>query len=212
MSVRTFEELENDFKQLLRDAKDDEERIHQFLARYPALLPLWRPLQNVVFSKLALGNQYIVDFAFARENSLGLTWHLIEIEPPTYRLFNKSGDPSARFTHAQRQLLDWASWFEENRDYVAKHLPFGSRAREMRLSKPELILVMGRRSQIEDRNRSLLRSISEYPFRFMSFDRLTDELYSPAVEWGKPIKCCRYVSGRAEMIHSMRMNVSYTIS
>src|SRR5262245_355668 len=111
------ENLHMRYLNLINRIDVSEEDVHQFLVRYPAFLPLLFPYENTVFSKLPLGNQHVVDFAFARENTPGVTWHLIEIEKPQDRLFTKSGNPSAALSHGLRQILDWKTWFLENRDY-----------------------------------------------------------------------------------------------
>ena len=76
----TFEQLQEEYEQLLDGPVQKEEVYHQFFVKYPIFLPLWKPYNNVIFSKLNLSTQHQVDFAFARENTPGMTWHFIEIE------------------------------------------------------------------------------------------------------------------------------------
>jgi hypothetical protein len=46
----------------------------------------------------------------------------VEIERADFPLFNKNGDPSAKLTHAIRQLQDWKSWVKTNRNYLCRDL------------------------------------------------------------------------------------------
>ncbi|HEU0099110.1 MAG TPA: Shedu anti-phage system protein SduA domain-containing protein [Allosphingosinicella sp.] len=138
----TASKIWGDFQTLI-DGEFKEEVLHRYLVKYPALLPLWRPWQNKVYSKFPLGNQHVTDFAFVRDDSPGLRWHFIEIERPNDRLFTKAGDPTARLSHALRQLHDWHNWFINNRDYVATYFPNSERIKKIGLTDPHLTLIMG---------------------------------------------------------------------
>jgi hypothetical protein len=140
-----------------------EEDVHQLIAKYPVLLPLWRPYQNTVFSKMPLGNQHVVDFAFGRRNTPGVTWHFIELCKPSDRLFTRSGDPTKELSHGLRQLLDWNSWFTENLAFLRRNFPYQELMNEIGLwARLELTLVIGRRQSVLDRNRPLMREISSH--------------------------------------------------
>ena len=209
---QTPAELKKEYLALISRPKVSEEKVHQFLVDFPMFLPLWYPYENTVFSKLPLGNQHTTDFAHVREDSPGAKWHFIEIEKPCDRLFTKAGNPSAKLTHAMRQLHDWESWYLENRDYVGRHFPFS----ELRLANihanPELRLVIGRRAEIGNNERKLMQRLSDRPIMIMTFDRLADQISWPSCEHEKSLKTCSFVNGRIKRIAEMQMNITFSVS
>jgi hypothetical protein len=79
----------------------------------------WSPL----YSKVKLGHNYEVNFAWFDSGSMGPEWHLAEIESPAKPMFTKGGEPSAALTHAIQQVRDWHTWLHENADYARKLMP-----------------------------------------------------------------------------------------
>jgi hypothetical protein len=149
---------------------------------------------------MPLGNQHVVDFAFGRWNTPGATWHFIELCKPSDRLFTKSGDPTKQLSHGVRQLQDWNSWFTKNLDFVRRNFPYQELMNEIGLWPDlELILVIGRRQSISNRNRSLMGEISSYPIRVQTFDSLAEFHWPPLVD-NKPLRVCRFVNGRIQEI------------
>jgi len=169
-----IEEWRREFSALLDNRGVDEEKIHQYLVSTPIFLPLRWPYQNKVFSKLALGSEYVTDFAFARKTTLGLQWYFVEIEHPNDRLFTKKGNPSAKLTHGIRQLRDWEMWFRRNLGYAQHSLPF-SGCRLRTVADPELVLVIGRRSGISAKDLLRLEALSRDNLEIMTYDRLLSE-------------------------------------
>jgi hypothetical protein len=209
----TLAKLQSEYRELISRPTLLEEEIHQFLATYPVFLPLLFPWRNTVFSKLSLGNQHRTDFAFTRENTPGMTWHLIELEQPRDRLFQKSGNPSAKLTHAMRQLHEWHTWFIENRDYIARHLPFPEMIKQHGLWNPELILVMGRRSEVSASDKKLMQRLSTPPIQIMTFDRLADRIAVPAIDdLDRPLKCCHQVGKKILTLSEMYVRISYEVN
>jgi len=211
----TAEEIRKKYGRLIGRRGVVEETVQRFLTRYPAFLPVLWPYENVVFSKLPLGNQHVVDFAFARENSGGVTWYLIEIERPSDRLFTKAGDPAARLVHGMRQLADWKIWFRDNRDFVRRYFPFATRASRLGLTDPERILIIGRRSLLADRDRLRYAEIGrDAGIQVMTFDRLVDQFSWPAMERALPLRTVRFVNSdisRTEPIAQMSISVKWKI-
>jgi hypothetical protein len=205
-----LEDLRAEFEEFVSDPATSEEDVHQFLVRYPVFLPLWMPLDNIVFSKLPLGNEHVPDFAHARHDTPGLTWHFIELEAPSQRLFRKSGDPTAGLVHAIRQAEDWRTWFIENRDYASRHLPFTDLARQRGLYMLEVAIVIGRRAEVADSDRRLLQRLSER-VRIMTYDRLIDHLWHPGMSAEQPLRCCSFRHGTVVELSSMTMRVFYDI-
>jgi hypothetical protein len=129
----------------------------------------------MAYTKLKLGEQHVVDFAFARKTTLGLLWHFIEIEHPKDRLFTKKGDSTAELTHGVRQVRDWENWYRANLGYAQKYLPFGQN-KIRTLNDCELILVIGRRSKLEEDDLPRLESLSKGNLQIITFDRLLEDV------------------------------------
>jgi Domain of unknown function (DUF4263) len=139
----------NRMRELL-DARAPEEAIHQLLANH---IEFWNGIVRLVggcplYTKISLGGDYTIDFAYVDMSSNGAEWHFVEIEPPSFRLFTKAGDPSHRLTHALRQVRDWQHWVAVNTSFARKRFPG--------IVAPMGHVFMGRRAElatIESRDR-----------------------------------------------------------
>jgi hypothetical protein len=197
---------------LMEQTTASEEDFHQYMVRYPALIPAWLPQNNVIYSKFRLGSQHVADFAFCRDDSPGFRWHFIEIERPKDRLFNRAGDPTARLAHAIRQLHDWSAWFQENRDHVAKYFPHAERAVRFGLADPHLTLVIGRREQINAWNRPLMRRIGG-GITVHTFDSLRSNLKTAwLADDDKPLRCCALNGNDEVELSSMKIDIRYVMN
>ena len=186
-----------------------EEVFHQFMVKYPALIPVWRPLDGVVYSKFKLGTEHVTDFAFVRDDTQGLRWTFIEIEKPSDRLFRKDRSPTATLTHALGQLHQWTEWFQNNLDYVKNNWPHGTRARKIGMATPHLILIMGRREKDWWDQRTLLQRFGG-GVEVRTFDGLEHNLGSPAVDDDATLKCLSYSSsGWEKELSSMKLEISF---
>ena len=76
-------------------------------------------LQRVI-PKYRLGGDYEMDFAL--EQPSGLV-DLVEIEPSTFPLYTRSGNPRSELVHAEQQVLDWLEWLEANSRLARDDLP-----------------------------------------------------------------------------------------
>lgn len=109
---------------LLQRQNLHERFYHDFIARnahtfFPMLMDSIQ-----VLSKIRLGADLITDLVLVRdEASMGLSYLLIEIEPPWITPFTKEGIASARLTRAIHQTLDWKRWLEEHRSEARKLFP-----------------------------------------------------------------------------------------
>lgn len=204
------EQIWSEFVELMEKSPSlPEEAFHQFMVKYPALIPVWRPLEGTVYSKFKLGNEYITDFAFARDDSEGLRWTFVEIEKPSDRLLRKDGSPTATLTHAIGQLHRWSEWFANNRDYIKNNWPHGTKSRKIGLAEPHLILVMGRREGDYWEMRNILQRFGGGVV-IRTFDGLQSNLRSPAVESGETLRCNSYSStGWDKELSSMKLEISY---
>lgn len=87
--------------------------------------------------KYRLGSEFEMDFALVH-----VCGHvdLVEIEPPTMRLFNKKGNPKECLVHAEQQVLDWLDWIDRHNAY-ARDVTAG-------MIRPRGFVVIGRRSSL----------------------------------------------------------------
>lgn len=124
-----------------------------------------------------LGDEHVTDFLIADKNSLGFHWYAIELESPTSSLFTASGDPSAKLTHAIRQISDWRVWLEKNIDYA-------SRPRESKgLGLTDIngnilgLIIIGRRKSLNISTKALRRQLSEnLGIEIHTYDWLVDNV------------------------------------
>lgn len=109
---------------LLRRENLHERYYHDFIARHAHIFfPMF--LESIqVISKIRLGAELVTDLVLVRdEASMGLSYVLIEIEPPWVIPFTKGGVASARLTRAIHQILDWKRWIDEHRSEARKVFP-----------------------------------------------------------------------------------------
>jgi hypothetical protein len=146
--------LAKQFLELI-DSRAREEKIHQFLVDHPEILHAAMHRSDQIITKPSL-HRYIPDFAAGTEGmSLRRwSWTLIEIEPAEFLLITKGGSPSARLTHAVKQVADWRNWISENTAYARTILPDITPACHG-------LIVMGRRSTITDRLAKELRAYQD---------------------------------------------------
>lgn len=135
----------------LLDGGAAEAAVHQFLAThfyfFNGLIRLFDV--SPLYSKVKLGSQYEVDFAFFDLTSFGPEWNLIEIEAPSRQMFTKAGNPTAALTHAIQQVRDWHAWVHENLDYARKLMP--------KIEYPMGYVFIGRRVHLTSAAKEKLR-------------------------------------------------------
>jgi len=144
-----------------------------------------------LYSKVDLGTEYEIDFAFCSANSMGLWWSFVEIERPDVPLFNKAGDPTKQLTHAMRQITDWDSWLMDNSVYASIELAkmaedrlryfgwfTGDYARDGALRRPcNYFIVIGRRATLSTSDNRRRRAIctQNRGLQIVTYDRLFDD-------------------------------------
>ena len=137
----------------LLDSEVSEHELHQFLASHShffnGALRLFGHCP--LYSKVKLGHDHEVDFAWFDTGSLGPEWRLVEIESPTQKLFTQAGEPTAALNHAVLQVRDWHDWIHENLDYARKLMP--------RIKYPLGYVFMGRRSELTPSNQKRFRRL-----------------------------------------------------
>ena len=142
ITAQNIKEDIDEYRSLI-DRNAPEEVIHQFLANHSYffndLIRLFN--SSPLYSKIKLGSDFELDFCFMDPSSFGPNWVFIEIEKPEYKLFNKSGDPSNKLSHAIRQVQDWQNWVSENISYARKTMPG--------INYPRGYVFIGRRKELE---------------------------------------------------------------
>jgi len=144
-ALEQFEDLLQRFAKLLTEAKNEEE-VQVFLKEHPILLG---PAREVL-PKQKLGEDFVTDFVVRNVTPNGNEYTLVEIERPDRRLFTMAGTTTADLAHAERQILDWRVWLENNTAYLKNKLPeFGS---------PQFQIIMGRSEDLTEADRARLRA------------------------------------------------------
>jgi len=108
------------FKETL-EAASDERPLQRFFEQRPyalALGVLGGPHQCWVFPKPNLGAEYIPDFLICNWLSNGPSWHVIELENPTFKPTTKRGSISHRCHKGIEQVADYRGWLRENIAYA----------------------------------------------------------------------------------------------
>ncbi|MGO9003795.1 MAG: Shedu anti-phage system protein SduA domain-containing protein [Limisphaerales bacterium] len=155
VSNLTLAQVEKDaleFKSIL-DRNAPEAHVHDFLATHSyffnGILRMFGC--SPLYSKVKLGSDYEVDFAFFDTGSFGPEWSLIEIESPTRSLFTKSGNPSAALTHAIQQVRNWQDWVHDHLEYAKKIMP--------QIDYPLGHIFMGRRNDLTPLSKKKMRRL-----------------------------------------------------
>jgi hypothetical protein len=183
--IRTFNEL--------IDTKPKEAQIQSYLEEHPvillhAMLDGFYPAastRSALFPKIALGNQYEVDFAYCNGNSMGVWWTFVELERADVPLFTKAGDPTRYLTHAIRQVLDWQAWVVDHSEYACSELekltqgdPYIYDCCCGQFRRPcNAVIVIGRRVSLSPKtNRRRIQLCTEIPrLEIITYDRLFDK-------------------------------------
>jgi len=175
--LKSYRAMIRRWKAMLADPSLTEHEYCRFISNRPYFLLVRSNLTFFVLSELRLGADYTVDFVVPTENhSMGMTYEFIELESPHVAPFTKNGDPSARFSHALRQITDWRRWLRRNHGEAKRLLPCSSTHTPFSFT-----IVIGTRENsaawLEQRN-----SFSqEHNVVTRSFDYLTDNMCSPVI-------------------------------
>ena len=116
--------IRSDWDALLQRDKLPERYYHDFIARHAhVFFPMFRDSVQVI-NKIRLGAELVTDLVTVRdEASHGLSYCLIEIEPPWAAPFTKDGISSARLNRAIQQVLDWKRWLDDHQTEARRLFP-----------------------------------------------------------------------------------------
>jgi hypothetical protein len=175
-SVDEIDRLAEELSRIVNEA-EDESPIQAFFERNPGVLAqLVRGGHGRwVFPEARLGSEHIPDFMICDKDSGGYHWHLIELENPNYEALTKSGQPTAKLTHAMQQIRDWRIWLRRNIQYAQSELDYLGLDDEF-----DATIVIGRREAISAENQDRYRELSREKAEVMSYDRLLDRVASLA--------------------------------
>ena len=178
------------FRELLC-SDPDESAVQEFLERHPWLVPGHAtpgspsghfPLHCSLITQPRLPGQHVryPDFMWIATHTGAWFPTLIEIEKPGKRIYKRNGSPSSGFSQAQNQLNQWRSWFTSSANVEQFKEMYGIPGYMlMRQMKLHMILVYGRRSELDEQP-DLARqrgSLLSGDAALMSFDRLLDPQY-----------------------------------
>lgn len=141
-TIRLTPSLIEEFEALI-EAEHREEVYQAFLSDNPVFLD---PLAAEVIPKQRLGLEHITDYAVRRHDG---RWLLVEIEKPQAPIVTGQNDFTSHFTHGFGQVVDFQRWIEANAAYAQSLMP--------RIASPRGLLVIGRRSELDDEGLAKLR-------------------------------------------------------
>lgn len=170
-----------------------EHELQDFLEQHPAMIPgafgaVGGPSGHAPFPDAVISQPELYgyhrrrpDFMWISKNSIALNPVLIEIEAPDKKMFRKDGTPTAAFTQAKSQLLEWKVWFGKPENQQAFLRDYNIPFHRLKI-EPQYVLIFGRRSEYEG-NEQLTRLRAEQmganevlmSFDRMSFDANSDE-------------------------------------
>ncbi|MFF3431365.1 Shedu anti-phage system protein SduA domain-containing protein [Streptomyces sp. NPDC002602] len=108
------------------DSATEERPMQVVLENHPTLLANVITGSHGVWVRpqVRFGDQYVPDFLIASRTSVGLRWHLVELESPTERLTNPGNQrESPTLRHAIDQIQDWREWLKPNLLAARQTLP-----------------------------------------------------------------------------------------
>src|SRR5436305_691226 len=97
-----------------------EEDAQEYLAGHPEILLSaftlrWRVRECI--PKFRFGAEFVSDFVLVEGQSWRYHITLIELEPPTEKVYTRDGKFAKRLNGAIGQISDWLNWIDENESY-----------------------------------------------------------------------------------------------
>ena len=174
-----------EWQKILGGPATTEQDIQGFLERNPAFVPGafsfptsgHGPIHGGVFARPALRSTVtrVPDFMWLATASDIIYPVLVEIETPAKRWFTAAGQPTAAWTQARGQLVEWKEWLGQPSNIRglldAFEVPSDYRHHAI---EPQFVLVFGRRAEFASRpglrrRRALQRGPNEF---HVTFDRI----------------------------------------
>ncbi len=166
-----------------------EEVVQKYFEQKPSILlaafgDRWNV--NECIPKFKFGNEFVSDFVIVSGQSFSYNITLIELEPPTERIFTQAGKYGKRLNDSIGQLNDWLSWINDNMDYfkrsIAKKIKSGYGASQIvDLQTRRLFvstkIIIGRRSMLteeDNKRRATILAQTNKTLEIIPFDRLVE--------------------------------------
>lgn len=137
----------DNYQKILASETTTETEVHNFLKAAPYIL---EPFHAQIWSKPRFGEKLVPDFLI---RSMDDNYTIVEIEQPSFSILTKSGELSAKTTHAKRQALDFRDWVVNNRLYAAQTYK--------NIYRPFCLVVIGVESQLDEMQIQRLRQENE---------------------------------------------------
>lgn len=154
------------------DSAIDESPIRKWFEENPAaLVSHLSATCGWLFSRPKLGAEFVPDFMFCSWDSRGYRWSLVELENPNFASLTGEGSQTAVLTNAVRQILDWRIWLRANVQYAQHELGFRDLDDGFRAH-----IVIGRRKNMDERERLRYRELSRDGLEVLTYDRLVESL------------------------------------
>jgi hypothetical protein len=162
----SLQKILDEYERLVDDDATPESRLQSFLTDHPLLLT---PVLEQVIPKqqIGCGKEYEIDFVIRQEADRYL---VVEIEKPSTPILTRRGDFTAPFQHAERQMLDFLGWIDENLHTARTAMPG--------IANPRGLVVVGRRRDLD--SKGLLRlatknAATRARYEFLTFDDLLNQ-------------------------------------
>ena len=161
--LHKLENLIKRFETLLETSPKEEE-IQNFLKENPILI---QPCTQII-PKQKLGEDFITDFVLVNVLNQGIIYTLVEIEKPSMRVLTKRGEFSAEFKHAEKQILDWKIWIQDNQNYLRKKLKG--------FTNPRYLIIGGKSRNLSEDEKRRIRVWNENQkdIEFLTYDDILE--------------------------------------
>ena len=170
----------------LLNSSPKEEDAHRFLAENPKFLiqVMGAGHGRYQLSKPRFGAEFIPDFVIAELSSIGVQWHLVELESPSCPVERRDGLPTQQLNHAIGQVRDWRSWLRNNIDYARRPKNQGGLGLVGIDLRASGLIIIGRRQEYSARyNEYRLEMIDRERIMIHSYDWLVDVAQSNHSGW-----------------------------
>ena len=170
----------------LLETNPNEQPMHEFLENNPKFLVQVLSGGHGRFqrSKPRFGSDFIPDFLVAEGSSIGIEWHLVEIESPRCKVERADGNPTQAVHHAIGQVRDWREWLTSHLDYARR--PMDQHGLGLIGINPNAsgLIIIGRRQEYSPRYNEFRRqTIREARIVIHSYDWLVDVATSNHSSW-----------------------------
>lgn len=137
----------SELRMLLAEQSISEERIQLFLESHPHLL---EPFFAEIWAKPRLGEFLVADFLVRLMDD---SYLVVEIEKPSDMILTRTGNLSAKATHAVRQALEYREWLLSNMLYAKQRFPG--------IWRPTCLVIVGLESSLDETQIARLRQENE---------------------------------------------------